>query len=326
MFLRDLIRPSFLRDNPMARPMVIHQDSIGASCPRTASWGKRVCRADAFTLVELLVVIAIIGGMMALLMPAVQAAREAARKLSCQNNLRQVGLAVHVHDTTYRKFPIGCIGCRYQAPPPGQPFIRQRYLSWNIQILPFIEQSALYASFNLTVPSYSEPNRTAGASVLPFFLCPSTPSDKTVSTSGTWRGLAYTDYCGIYGVEGVGRDAGPGSEQYLNDESLGVLLYENSVAPNEITDGLSNTVLIAETKLRRQTENEWANGHNLFAQEQSTPVNAASGLGNDIGSPHHGGAFGVFCDGHIRFLSDSLDQHILIALLTKSGGEPIGEF
>lgn len=74
--------------------------------------------------------------------------------------------------------------------------------------------------------------------------------------------------------------------------------------------------------LRRQTESEWINGNNLFAQEASTPINQASGLGNDIGSPHPGGASLVFCDNHVEFLAETIEQSVLNALLTKAGGEP----
>src|SRR3954471_22622176 len=96
------------------------------------------------TLVELLVVMAIIGVMVALLLPAVQVARESARRAGCQNHLRQLGVAMALYEQHARAFPIGCIGCRFVAPPPGAPPAAPlRYLSWNIHLLPHLELTEL---------------------------------------------------------------------------------------------------------------------------------------------------------------------------------------
>ncbi len=276
----------------------------------------------AFTLVELLVVLAIIGILVSLLLPAVQSAREAARQVKCQNNLKQIGLGVVQHESTHEAMPVGCIGCQFVPPKPGGAFVPQRFLAWNIQILPFLEQSALHDRFDFDVPSYRPPNRQAGSTVLDTFLCPSTPGGEDRNAHGLWKGMAFTDYGGVYGVEGSGRDrTDVNSTHWLAAEFLGVMLYEQAVKARDIRDGLSQTVMIAESHLRRVTENEWANGNNLFAQEGATPINAPSGLGNDIGSPHPGGAYVLFCDGHVRFLNDSMSQDVLNSLLTKNGGE-----
>lgn len=286
---------------------------------RFGAQGKR----RAFTLVELLVVIAIIGLLVGMLLPAVQAAREAARRAMCLNNLRQVGLAIHNHDSARKSFPVGCIGCRFQ-PSSGGTYVPQRFLSWNVQLLPYLEQGPLYSQFDLSVTSYQSPNIEAGSNVLSVFLCPSTPSSKLRTEKGLWKGAAYTDYCGVYGVEGTGRDTRNfDSRHYLAPESLGVMLYEDAMRHSDISDGLSNTALVAETIERRLPDNEWINGQNLFAQEGSNPINSVSGLGNEIGSPHIGGAQVVFCDGHTRFLSENISQTILNGILTKSGGEVV---
>jgi prepilin-type N-terminal cleavage/methylation domain-containing protein/prepilin-type processing-associated H-X9-DG protein len=275
----------------------------------------------AFTIIELLVCIAIIGSLVTLVMPAVQSAREASRKIDCSNRMRQIGLAVHAYETGFRQFPIGCIGCKFATPQPGQAISKQRFLSWNIQILPFLDQRRLHLRFNFNLPSYQPPNKEAGSTFLSLFLCPSAPESLTKSSVGLWKGMAFTDFAGIYGVEGTGRNSViPGAVHYLENNSLGVMLYEEPVMPQQIDDGLSNTALIGEALLRRRTESEWANGHNLFAQEQSTPINH-KGLGNELGSGHPQGASVVFCDGHIQFLSEALDQATLNALLTKSGNE-----
>ena len=266
-----------------------------------------------FTLVELLVVIAIVGALVALLLPAVQAARAAARRTQCQTNLQQIGVALTNYEAAVASFPIGCIGCRTDG---------KERISWNVQLLPHLEHSSLAAAYQLNVPSYRSPNRELGATVLPVFLCPSTVEESLINETGLWRGQAFSDYGGIYGVEGEGRDAAADEPiQTLADAWLGVFLFETPVSPTHISDGLSHTIAIAERITRRQTTSEWANGRNIFAQEGSTPINTVSGLGNDIGSPHAGGALVNYCDGHVDFLAESIDQHVLNRLLTKAGEE-----
>lgn len=267
----------------------------------------------AFTLVELLVVVAIIGVLVALLLPAVQAARESSRRTSCANNLRQQGLSLIGFESDRRTLPIGCIECLEQP---------QRFHSWNSQILPWLEQASLRKQLDFVVPSYQAPNITAAAQTLAVFVCPSTLEEDVVSKSGLWRKAAFTDYGGIYGVEGEGRDAlEDDNSQHLELPSLGVMVYDEPVAYRDVLDGLSQTVAIAEMKLRRRGECEWISGQNIFAQEHETLINSASGLGNDIGSPHPGGAQVAFCDGHVAFLGEEMEQAALNALLTRAGEE-----
>ncbi|MEO2048396.1 MAG: DUF1559 domain-containing protein [Pirellulales bacterium] len=280
---------------------------------------------SGFTLVELLVVLAILGVLVGFLLPAIQAAREASRRTQCQNNLRQLGVGMLHHTDSHGALPVGCIGCQLVLPADGEPFRPQRFISWNVHLLPFLEQTAIWKQFDQTLTSYSHQNRSVGSTVINLFLCPSTPREDLTNASGLWRGFAFTDYAGIYGVEGEGHDIEQERQgetaQTLRDESLGVLLYEQAVAPHSITDGLAYTASVAETILRRQIESEWVSGQNLFAQEFSTPINVSSKLGNDIGSPHPGGAYLAFCDGHVEFVIESLQQTALNAMLTKSGGE-----
>jgi prepilin-type N-terminal cleavage/methylation domain-containing protein len=283
----------------------------------------------AFSLVELLVVLAIVSVLIALLLPAIEASRESARRSQCQNNLRQIGVAMTACVDRDRAFPIGCIGCKLNIIPGGAATASQRFLSWNIQLLPLLDETALSRTIDSSIPSYQAANKPPAATVLNVFLCPSTTDDPKHpvddllhQTKGLWKGAAFSDYGGIYGIEGDGRNApDPNATQWLNDESLGVMLYEEAVAPREITDGLSKTACVAETILRRQVESEWINGNTVFAQEASTPINVSSGLGNEIGSAHRGGAFLTFCDAHVQFVSDAAEQAVLNAMLTKAGGE-----
>jgi prepilin-type processing-associated H-X9-DG protein len=273
------------------------------------------------TLVELLVVIAIIGVLVALLLPGIQAAREAARRMQCQNNLRQLGVAMALHANAHETFPIGCIGCRIDlsvSPPP-----HLRFISWNVQLLPFIESNAVKVNFDFSVPSYDPANKSAGSNLISEFICPSTIETDLRSKAKLWKGDAHTDYGGIYGVEGWSRNNDdPNATQYLRDDSLGVMLYEIGVAPKAVTDGLSKTASIAELETRRKdATTEWVNGQNTLSQNETNPINGTNGLDDEIGSPHPGGASLVFCDAHVEFVSETVDQSVLNAMLTRAGGE-----
>ena len=277
---------------------------------------QRARRSPAFTLVELLVVIAIIAVLVALLLPAIQAARESARRTECQNHLRQIGIGIALHANSKGAFPVGCIGLTDKT--------GRLRISWNVQILSHLEWRELQEEFNFALPSYHPDNKRVRDTLLPVFLCPSTESTEFYSSDFDFRGAAFSDYAGIYGVEGSGRnrpiDEEPRSLQTLRDDSLGVMIYEEPIPPKQVTDGLSRTVIVAEARDRRVTPREWANGLNIFAQEETTRING-QGLANEIGSPHPDGALVVFCDAHVSFVSSSIEQDAFNAMLTKAGGE-----
>jgi prepilin-type N-terminal cleavage/methylation domain-containing protein/prepilin-type processing-associated H-X9-DG protein len=279
-----------------------------------------VIRERGLTLVELLVVTAIIGALVALVLPSIQAAREAARRTHCENNLRQLGVALAEHEGARRAFPVGCLGCLPAPMVAGEPGVRP-FISWTVHLLPYVEQIDLWRRYDFSTPSDEEPNRSLGATIQGVLLCPSTPDSNLLSTEGRWQGQAFTDYGGIYGVEGVGHDAGDDATQLLADDSLGVLVFEVPVAAAEVVDGLSRTVAVAEALVRRRSTMEWPCGRNVFAHEGSTRINVWSGLGNDVGGPHRGGAAVVFCDAHVEFLSDDLDARAFARLLTRNGDD-----
>ena len=275
-----------------------------------------------------MVVIAIISLLVALMLPAVQAAREAARRSQCQSNLRQIAVTIEMHAGAHGVFPTGCLGNRgdFTVTPPALA----RFISWCVPLLTFLEEEALAATIDTSLPSYDLMNKPAAGTVLPVLLCPSTLADPDLNkvddplyqTKGLWKGAAFTDYAGIYGVEGPSRvREDSGAIQTIHDNSLGVLIYDVAVAPREVIDGLSKTACIAETVVRRQIESEWINGQNIFAQDEATPINVERAAGNEIGSPHPGGALVAFCDGHVAFVAESIEQDVLNAMLTKAGGE-----
>jgi prepilin-type N-terminal cleavage/methylation domain-containing protein len=255
----------------------------------------------AFTLVELLVVIAVIGILVSLILPAVFSTREASRRVNCTNNLRQIGLALqHCHEST-ESFPPGGIEWR----PPNDPSKRQ--LAWCVFLLPYLEQQTLYDQLDLSQAFDSPANAPAAAMILPVFICPSSPRGaQRVDERGP------CDYGGIYGE----RIQGP------NDPPKGIMVYDRRYSSSDVSDGLSNTLIVAEDT--EWPEGQWINGRNLF--DQAFPINAAPAFENDIRSRHPGGANGVLANGSVRFLSDSMDLQLLAALCTRAGGEPVGDF
>lgn len=260
----------------------------------------------AFTLVELLVVIAIIGILVALLLPAVQAAREAARRASCQNNLRQIGIGLHNYHDTLSSFPIGALEMRYLRNPDGS----LRYpdgvqIAWSALLLPFVEQEPLHEMIDFGKGYDSPENAEAAAQVVPVYICPSVPR-----SSRHVRERAVIDYGGIYGERITGRNSPP----------KGTMLYTRAVTIADIQDGTSHTLIVSEDSAWR--DGQWINGLNLF--DQAFPINRAPAFENDIRSEHPGGALGVFSDGSVRFLSESMDLDVLAAICTRAGNEMVG--
>ncbi|HBO43058.1 MAG TPA: prepilin-type cleavage/methylation domain-containing protein [Planctomycetaceae bacterium] len=264
---------------------------------RTSSRNPRP-RSDrsAFTLVELLVVTAILGTLVALLLPAVQAAREAARRIACANNLRQVGVGLlHYHDG-YGTFPPGCVEHR--------SFVRGgRQLAWSALLLPFLEQESIYAMLDVNQGFDSPANKAGAAHVLAVYVCPTNPRE-----SMHVDGRAVCDYGGIFGQRLV---SGSG---FAN----GTMLYDSPVSIGDITDGTSTTLVVAEDGL--SGDMQWINGLNVF--QQAFPINRAPRGENEIRSLHGGGgAHGLFGDGTVRFLAETIDITVLAAICTRAGGE-----
>lgn len=260
-----------------------------------------------FTLVELLVVVAVIGVLAGVLLPAVQTARESARRAQCVNNLHQIGLALTAY-ADRGELPVGCDGC-------GE-FPAGKLTSWNTRLLPQLGYQTLAEQYDESLPAKEGSNRVL-ATPLDVFLCPSDPSHKLRDTSAKWSGCAYTDYGGVHGVEGAAAGGGSG----IDETNLGVFVYSQAVRLAEITDGLSNTAAVAELLQRRVPATVWINGNNVFAQEAATPINTTSVLSEEIGSAHPGGALALFCDGHVRWLANEIHQPVLNALLTRAGEE-----
>ena len=260
-------------------------------------------RRVGFTLVELLVVIAIIGILVALLLPAVQAAREAARRMSCSNNLRQIGIGLHNYHDTLSSFPIGALEMRYLRNPDGSlRYPNGVQIAWSALLLPFIEQTPLHDTIDFGKAFDGPENADAAATVLPIYICPTVPRD-----SPRVQGRGAIDYGGIYGERITSR----------NDPPKGTMLYTKVIQIADIKDGTSNTLIVAEDS--GWEDGQWINGLNLF--DQAYPINDAPSFENDIGSEHPGGALALFCDGSVRFLAETMDLKPLAAICTRKGRE-----
>jgi prepilin-type N-terminal cleavage/methylation domain-containing protein len=281
-----------------------------------------------FTLVELLVVIAIIGVLMGLLLPAVQKVREAANRVTCKNNLKQIGLAFHNHHDTLRYFPTG--GWYAFSPPTymqGQPMVgSQQQAGWGFQILPYIEGDNVWRGGQATtdagraVVAIGTPNR--------LFFCPSRRPPQTVTYRDNYQppltGGSITHALCDYAAS--------------NKEGTGVVRQFKPTRMADITDGTSQTLLVSEKRMnlaylgQKQTDDNqgYTVGYNYDtvrktnrapAPDYSAPFGDGQGL---FGSSHVGTFNAVFADGSIHSISYSIDRATFALLGNKSDGQAIG--
>ncbi|WP_197451633.1 DUF1559 domain-containing protein [Rosistilla oblonga] len=264
---------------------------------RLAKLRQPTCQAAGFTLIELLVVIAIIGILVALLLPAVQAAREAALKMSCKNNLRQQGIALHNYHDVHQTLPTGCIEWRSWGAPPTQ-----RQFAWSAMLLPFLEQQNVHAQIDWSLPYDAPENLPAASTRLSVYECP------TAIERPATRGRS--DYGGIYGERIVDRDP-----------EDGLFLYERSVRFRDIRDGLTQTLAVAEDV--GGPDSEWINGRNVFVQAYGINDPDAWIGDNEIRSLHTGGATVLFADGRTILMAETIDKQLLGKLITRGKGEVV---
>jgi prepilin-type N-terminal cleavage/methylation domain-containing protein/prepilin-type processing-associated H-X9-DG protein len=264
-------------------------------------------RSKAFTLVELLVVIAIIGILVGLLLPAVQAAREAARRMQCSNNLKQMGLAMHLYNDVYKRLPTFAVADA-----------NDRW-GWGALILPFIEQTALHNSLGVT-KSHLMPTLTATTTTpairallqttISAYRCPSDPGGSTNPNFDTAaNGYGTSSYAMSLGVSRTSPEGTTGKF-------------------GEITDGLSNTFMIAEKALVESIPNLRSTGAIWVGRRKTAgalgitarwpPNDPYPGdwpcCGNDPGAKranalgvHPGGLMFAFCDGSVHFISQNIE-------------------
>lgn len=318
----------------------------------------RIPHRRAFTLVELLVVIAIIGVLVALLLPAVQAAREAARRSQCLNNFKQVGLAFLNYESGKAQLPFPTY-----SQDPLTPQIVLGVNNWAPHVLPYLEQGNLIAGYDVKVDWWKEPNRNIVQNPVSVLTCPSTPNPNRIQDKPETTPPNKTGACGDFVVPtGVHTDVNnslAAADQFPAGADLqGVVAVKSEFnTANElknVTDGTSNTIMIGECAGRedvwrgreffpvdytgsprvRARGGAWATTDNPYdigqrkawhASFDPIPGNVAINNSNEWGhcfySFHNGGSNFAFADGSVRFLAEDMNLRTLAELVTRANSE-----
>ncbi|MDR1958312.1 MAG: DUF1559 domain-containing protein [Planctomycetaceae bacterium] len=281
---------------------------------------------NAFTLVELLVVIAIIGVLIALMIPAVQSARESARRTQCTNNLRQVGIALQNYHSVYRTFPCGGYEVRGMI-KPGQENVQPskkevwkapdaREYAWSMLILPQLERLDVYEAIDRQFAYDNTVNREIAKTNISAYLCPSAANKMTLTTphnAAEGFQCARLHYGGVHGET----LAFPGrTTPRPNNPPKGIMIYDKSYSIDQIPDGLSQTLICAEDTLF--SDGNWINARNVFSQDYTINDPSERGKQNTMMSEHPGGVMSLCADGSAHFLADEIENSVLSAVCTRA--------
>lgn len=311
-----------------------------------------------FTLIELLVVIGIIAVLIALLLPAVQQAREAARRTQCSNNMRQLGIAIHnYHDAHSVLPPSSTSGFSqgvwyYDSKPFYSPDLHLH--SWASLLLPMLDNGAVSEMINFSHSSLRDENRTAAQKVIKAFMCPSFSGRKFAYSADNvnytnqyqtrvgFSNFAVRNYTAIGAKTVVGLSGAAPAE--------GVFYPQSNTMERDVTDGLSHTVFLAET--RENLSSVWIDGTTASVASRYFDANNFSGgfagagvslnfrpyfqnpaffggqnvaINSEYGpsSLHAAGAFHLLGDGSVQYIADNVDVSIYDALATKAGNEVV---
>ena len=309
---------------------------------------------QGMTLVELLVVIAIIAILIAILLPAVQMAREAARRTACENNVKQLGIALHGFHDLNRVYPAS----GWTMAGPGNP--AGKFVGWRPLLLPHIEQDQVRQLYDFRLNWWEGTNPTVSAIPVNVFICPSVPSEtgpmsavaKPPRPAMTFANpLAPTHYEAIMGVQPAAINPHVGVSLYNNTNRFSVMYRNSKTRIGDILDGTSSTIMVVECGARpnvyRRMRAEptlandqgigWADSEGPFSIDAARPDGSAEGCGpangctaimnarndNEPFSFHPGGAYCLFADAHVQFVSQTTELRTFAALCTMRANEVV---
>ena len=280
----------------------------------------RYKRHKAFTLVELLVVIAIIGILVALLLPAVQAAREAARRISCTNNLTQLILSVQNYEMSYRAYPPGTL----EEKGPIVNEAKGYHHNWVSRLLPYLEEKNTYNHIDFTVGVYDEKNATVRKVQIDAIRCPSMPFPNQPDR-------AFSSYAAVH--HDVDAD--------IDTDNHGVFFLNSAIRYEDISDGTAHTLFLGEKTPDPQGDLGWMSGTRWTLRNTGVPLNfetdrrarsryaglpageqpKSTVIVGGFDSPHPGGANFAFGDGHVEFLSETISLETYQQLAHRADGK-----
>ncbi len=290
--------------------------------------------ARGFTLIELLVVSAILAILVALLLPAVQAAREAARKTQCVNNLKQSGIALHNYHETSQCFPPGWIG----VTSGQQDTHGLNGWGWASKLLHRMDQQSLYHQINFKLAVDDPANAGVLKISLPMFRCPSDTSSESWTMNHETTGspllqLPTANYIGSFGTDELDDcESVPVGQRCASN---GVFFHNESVRMPSITDGASSTLFVGERKTKPAAgwNSTWVGiiptGEEHFPRilgsADHTP-NSPAGHFDDFSSHHTTGGHFLMVDGRVRMITTNIAENVYKSLATRGGNEPTPDF